>query len=1255
MGGLLCISSVAEATDMQIYAAPSAGKKTIIMMLDTSGSMAYFDNPSCYYNYYGNTYLHGTGSYGSTTQRPYSRRYCKDSNGAVAGFDRLTNLKDGMFEFLNSSNPVLQSVRVGLGNYSANGDGRSGQILVPAEKLGAVGSTHREALKTAVKDLTASGGTPSAHAYAEAAAYLMGTNTVGVADIQVDVYKSETTRPVLRYTCPSNYPYLRTNVDPVRCYERYDSWRSQPYRGDNVVATPVYGSEITTYYRCDSLRSTDFDNGTQSCRSDGWSALSAMPNVSNLTLSNGVYTKIEQQVNNSGDSGFSSSASSTKTTTNYISPLPAVADRVSCDGQGVYFLSDGVPNSSSNSKSTSLMKAALGTLGANFNCTGGLTNTTNDSGWACMGEFAKKLYNKDTNPAGVSIQTAFVGFGSDFTNLSASSDVQNACRLSSRTQNDRTSDDACSPTGTSGYTVANPGYGNGGFYTTQTSEGVTNSVIDFINNLSKAPIDPLATGAVAVPVDSLDPSSFQEHGYLRALEPNPATPIMVWTGNLKKYSIVGGQLKYGSTSVFDTKGALNKNTKDNWNTSSSVDNGEVRKGGAYARLLMPTSTTFQTRPLFTDIASVSSGSVVKQTSGTLLSVPVRPVADNNGVLNAFATQATLKDFPLNLKLRLLNYLGYDLDLTSTTALPTTLTSPATPFISMGGSVHSFPVQLTYSGTLDEYGDLTDARTQSVLYGSAEGGIRIVNADTGVEQMVFVPADILNSTNANALRKGEGGSLVSGMDSTWISDASYKVTSSTQDGSTVAAKQMNVYGGMRMGGSSYYGLNVLSPSSPKLLFRVGADQSNYSRMGQTWSKPVVANVRYGGEIKRVLFVGGGYDMCYENPRFKLGSASNSNTDYPDTTCNNVNGSKTTAKGNAVYMIDATTGARLWWTSSSGSDTNNANITHSIPSRISTLDRDGDGLVDHLYFGDLGGQLFRADLNNTSGTTAANFGKRVVRMAELGATTDRTNGDQPRFFQPPTVTFHIDGTNRFIVLGIASGDRSTPLDVTPAVGREGMLPVSAMTARPDNNVYGIIDHDFSQKTLITGSPTLKSENIAMTQLQKDPQNVSGALTSLFFPATSSTKHGWYRSLSTVASGARVSGASLGGMKAFEDEPLAITNRLIVPVYDPDGKVMASNNPCSTRVIGETVIQQFCLPYGKCTDSTIVTGYDSDNVVASGIVGSVFVPIGDPLDGECKGENCKKFALLNQKGAPKGEWISNVILNPVRWYEKNIQGTD
>src|SRR5690606_14261222 len=91
-------------------------------------------------------------------------------------YDRLTRVKDGIYALLNSNNPILNSVRIGLGNYSADSQSNTGRILVPAVELGDVGSDQRKALKLAVKNLEAKLGTPTAAAYAEAAAYLMGTN-----------------------------------------------------------------------------------------------------------------------------------------------------------------------------------------------------------------------------------------------------------------------------------------------------------------------------------------------------------------------------------------------------------------------------------------------------------------------------------------------------------------------------------------------------------------------------------------------------------------------------------------------------------------------------------------------------------------------------------------------------------------------------------------------------------------------------------------------------------------------------------------------------------------------------------------------------------------------------------------------------------------------------------------------------------------------------------------------------------------------
>ena len=1337
---LLIVSSVVQASDMQIYAVPTAGKKTIVMMLDTSGSMGVNSSSNSIYADYEvcssrSDTLADTGGSGSYA---YPRTYCsvsystsissnyqrlkgdcsnpnKNADGtlstrtaALKCYDRLSRLKDGMFDFLNSNNSSLTNVRVGLGHYSVAGSGNAGRILVPAETLGVVNSAQRNAIKIAMKDLTANGGTPTAAAYAEAAAYLMGTTTNAPVEINVDVYKQVATRPIVSYSCRNpDYPYHRTNVNPQLCYETYNSKKSQPFRGDYINATPVYGAAISsTYYRCNSFNSTDFNNQSQSCASSGWisigsTAPSDLPQDGNYDSGiDTIYFKNQMQVGTNAYSGFSNSVASSKKADglSYASPLPLPVDRVSCDGQGVYVLSDGIPTEKTDATLNSTMNATLNSTSFACNTAGALSSIRD---WHCMSNYAKKLFNggriqpnvvNATNPVNVPIQTAFVGFGGDFSDL-GSSDVVNACKLTSRTQSDRTGDDACSPNqGTNA--IANPGYGNGGFFTTQSPQGVTDSVIAFINNLGPIPLAPLTTGAISVPADALSPSGLQPYGYLRALEPDPQSGKLAWAGNLKRYKVLttgenAGAFAgaNGSTLVYNADGSFKAGTKDLWNSSSVYNNksyndgGIIGLGGAYSRVPMPINGQTEDltitppkyeyaanpnglRKLFTDVAATGGTALNGASNGaSLLRIPEWPATAPSNVptyvLGKFGTQTTLQDMPLLVKQKLLNYLGYSVPLDATaTALPTTLPISATPHLAMGGSIHSFPVQMTYSGTLDASGNLTGTRSQSILYGTMEGGLHIVDSSTGVEQMVFVPAELLrNTTTSKALVKGETDATApqAGLDGAWIADSLYVAQKATSpnDASVVKASRMNIYGGLRMGGESYYGLNVLDPTAPKFLFRVGKDQTDFSRMGQSWSKPVLANIRYNGAIKRVMIVGGGYDLCYENPNATLTTGS----------CG------TKAQGNAVYIVDAESGARLWWTSDTGSNTDNANMKHSIVSRISAIDRNSDGLIDHLYFGDLGGQVFRADLNNAVGTAAADFGKRVVRLANLATDTEGTaltTGKNPRFYEAPTVTIHDQGTTTFMLIGIAAGNRSTPLDVYPIIGRDGMSPSTALNDRLVNNVYGIIDRDFIKRDLITGNPSIITQNIDLRTLQKDPQKLSGNIPSLFIGTSATIKNGWYRSLSSNSAGTERADNSFritGGMKAFE-EPIALTGNLIVPVYDPQGTGIAPQNPCLPRVVGETNRQRYCLPYGVCVnaDGTVNSSNESDtgfktkttgcpagvtecndNTLGAGIVGITPAPLTEPTDG-----SCPDFTIAgNVKGT--GKWQCIPTINPTRWYER------
>jgi type IV pilus assembly protein PilY1 len=100
-----------------------------------------------------------------------------------------------------------------------------------------------------------------------------------------------------------------------------------------------------------------------------------------------------------------------------------------------------------------------------------------------------------------------------------------------------------------------------------------------------------------------------------------------------------------------------------------------------------TATPNALRTLFTDVAATGGATPGAANGTSLLRIP-ESGAPTTGVaayvLGKFSTQTTLKDFPLMVKQKLLNYLGYAVPLDETaTALPTSLVTPNTPNLAMG--------------------------------------------------------------------------------------------------------------------------------------------------------------------------------------------------------------------------------------------------------------------------------------------------------------------------------------------------------------------------------------------------------------------------------------------------------------------------------------------------------------------------------------------------------------------------------------------
>ena len=95
-------------------------------------------------------------------------------------YDRISRLKDALYE-IATTNEIPKTVKIGVGTYSYNNNSK-GYIRILADDWGTASSastsgSQRNKLLTLIRGMSGSGGTPTAQAYAEAAAALLGTTS----------------------------------------------------------------------------------------------------------------------------------------------------------------------------------------------------------------------------------------------------------------------------------------------------------------------------------------------------------------------------------------------------------------------------------------------------------------------------------------------------------------------------------------------------------------------------------------------------------------------------------------------------------------------------------------------------------------------------------------------------------------------------------------------------------------------------------------------------------------------------------------------------------------------------------------------------------------------------------------------------------------------------------------------------------------------------------------------------------------------
>jgi type IV pilus assembly protein PilY1 len=264
-------------------------------------------------------------------------------------------------------------------------------------------------------------------------------------------------------------------------------------------------------------------------------------------------------------------------------------------------------------------------------------------------------------------------------------------------------------------------------------------------------------------------------------------------------------------------------------------------------------------------------------------------------------------------------------------------------------------------------------SKSVIFvGANDGMFHAYDDATGEELWGFIPKELLSRLR----------------DLPSSSGVKYYVDGSPK--AYITESQKIIIFGLRRGGSNYYALDVTDPENPKFLWEIGPETPGYAEIGQTWSTPQMGKIRFGSSEKVVAFIGGGYD---ENQDKKIVTTDDK-------------------RGRAVYVVDVLTGEQVWRLDYH----RDASMKYSIPSDISRVDTNGDGYIDRLYVGDMGGRMWRFDLE-TSDPNA--WSGRILFNSSIGVGSGKR-----KIFYPPDVT--LEKGYEMVLFG--TGDPEHPNDTS-----------------------------------------------------------------------------------------------------------------------------------------------------------------------------------------------------------------------------------
>jgi len=320
---------------------------------------------------------------------------------------------------------------------------------------------------------------------------------------------------------------------------------------------------------------------------------------------------------------------------------------------------------------------------------------------------------------------------------------------------------------------------------------------------------------------------------------------------------------------------------------------------------------------------------------------------------------------------------------------------------MGDPLHSRPVLVTYGGTEDEPDSV-------VFIGTNEGTLHAISTINGEEIFSFVPNQLLGNLRTlylNAPLTAADRRLY-GIDG----DITLRIKDNNNNGLIESGDgdKAILHVGLRRGGRFYFALDVSDKTNPQFHTTHLGGTTRAPELGETWSKQISTKIKVDDQIKDVLIFAGGYDNAQDDKSIR-------DPDTPDT------------MGRAIYIIDADQPWITYWAGSinpAGENTPEifSDMLYSFPSDINVVTEGDDRLASQLYVGDMGGRLWRFDINNgnSSGTELVDGGI----IADLSTDDDVINNR--RFYFPPDLSLsRFDGV-KTINIAIGSGYQAHPLN-------------------------------------------------------------------------------------------------------------------------------------------------------------------------------------------------------------------------------------